>query len=507
MPRYLKVNIICILFLIFTVPVSSELYQYKDENGIMRLTDDIYSVPTKDRLQLETFSEFESPSEALEILPIQNKSLAQTKEKIKTKKQTKPEKVIVPKTAKTISAMAEIKIISPDIPPDAEKKTASKSKKQTPSPFQAIIPEKVVIPEKAFQTPDTKIYNREIYKSKKITIERTDKIVKKVSVQKTAPLKASKNLQKISKPTAIPKTVAESQRIYKDKTAKIIPEKPNTKKKPETQKKTVLKIKTKKQEQPKKIAVKKPALKSKTNTEIQKAIKSKDVITDQKTVPPAKAAQAGPKKAIPKKETTKPVAPQKTVKAAPVVEPSKNIPDISKKTVPVIKKASTDNHDPAVAKKDVTSLIIAPKKDQNKLAEIEKSNIGSREITSNEPGVIKDSGQTGNTTETVTTNKMIENVTKGLNKKDESLILAQLQTTRKLLAGKKEALNKKFQDLMKEKQKLEDSVDEDDEKSVIKYNENVKKLNIKIKQYKKHKKILQAKIDKYNHTVKQSGLN
>jgi hypothetical protein len=624
MPRYLKINIICILFLIFTVPVSSELYQYKDENGIMRLTDDIYSVPTKDRLQLETFSEFEGPSEVLEILPIQNESLAQTKKQTKSKKQTKPKKqtkikkVIVPKTAKTISATAEKKIISPDIPPDAEKKTASKSKKQTTSPFQAIIPEKVI------QAPDTKISGRDIHKSKKIAIKRMDR---KVSVQKTALLTPSKSLKKIAKPTAIPKTVAEPKIVNKDKTPKTatlkpdaktktglkiktkkqkttLPEKtakikaiqkttrltvakkeikttaaiadqitspasktakketkkditkivkpdiqgktipetkivkkkqtappsdqpPVTKKiaqskkriankkiaaipktaplKPDAKKKTVPKIKTKKQAAtfPEKTAAKKEikataaiaeqisppaskttkketkknitkivkpdikgktipetkiikkkqtARKSKSNTEIQKAIKSKNVTTDQKTVTPAKTTQAGLKKAIPKKTTTKAVAPQKTVKAAPVIEASKNIPDIRKKTVPVIEKVITDNHDTAVAKKDVTPLIITQKK-------------------------------------------------------DESLILAQLQTTRKLLAEKKESLNKKFQTLIKEKQEIENSVDEDDEKSVIKYNENVKKLNIKIKQYKKHKKILQAKIEKYNDTIKQSALN
>jgi predicted RNase H-like nuclease (RuvC/YqgF family) len=61
--------------------------------------------------------------------------------------------------------------------------------------------------------------------------------------------------------------------------------------------------------------------------------------------------------------------------------------------------------------------------------------------------------------------------------------------------------------LMKEKQEIEDSVNEDDEKSVLQYNENVKKLNLKIKQYKTEKKFLQAEIEKYNHAIKQSALN
>jgi len=60
---------------------------------------------------------------------------------------------------------------------------------------------------------------------------------------------------------------------------------------------------------------------------------------------------------------------------------------------------------------------------------------------------------------------------------------------------------------MKEKQEIENNVDEDDEKSVLTYNESVKKLNIKIKQYKKEKKALQAAIEKYNNSIKQSALN
>ena len=61
--------------------------------------------------------------------------------------------------------------------------------------------------------------------------------------------------------------------------------------------------------------------------------------------------------------------------------------------------------------------------------------------------------------------------------------------------------------LMEEKEKLEKSVDEDDEKSVREYNKNVKILNIKIKQYKNEKKELQAEIEAYNSLIRQSSAN
>ena len=92
-------------------------------------------------------------------------------------------------------------------------------------------------------------------------------------------------------------------------------------------------------------------------------------------------------------------------------------------------------------------------------------------------------------------------------KKDERQQLAYLQTTRKTLADKKEALNREYMELMEEKEKLEKSVDEDDEKSVREYNKNVKILNIKIKQYKNEKKALQAEIETYNSLIRQSSAN
>ena len=114
------------------------------------------------------------------------------------------------------------------------------------------------------------------------------------------------------------------------------------------------------------------------------------------------------------------------------------------------------------------------------------------------------SESTGNETVALTTAKAVETDGKEISEQDESVNLAYLQTTRKLLAEKKEALNKTYLNLMKEKQTLENSVNEDDEKSVLEYNKNVKNLNIKIKQYKNEKKLLQAEIEKYNRMIRQA---
>ncbi len=89
--------------------------------------------------------------------------------------------------------------------------------------------------------------------------------------------------------------------------------------------------------------------------------------------------------------------------------------------------------------------------------------------------------------------------------KDVYLKFAVLQITRKTLAEKKAALNQKFQELMQEKEKLESSVNENNEKSVLEYNKNVKILNLKIKHYKKEKKTLQAAIEDYNRKIQKTG--
>ncbi|MBC2714655.1 MAG: hypothetical protein HF978_05030 [Desulfobacteraceae bacterium] len=411
MPRYLKVNIICILFFVFAVPASSELYQYKDENGITRLTDNKYSVPVEHRSQLEQFSEVEGISDEIEILPLENK----------VHPQTKIEKVIVPKTSKTISAKAEKNIIPPNIPPDADKKTASKSKKETTSPFQPIFSEKTV------QEPDTKLSTRETHKSKKILIDK-----KTTPSQETAKALPEKDVKKNIEPDATPETV----------------QKPVNK------------------------------------TESKRITKSAGTIPEKNLDPKPKTAQAEPK----------------TV-------PQKIIPDIREKPAPKIKKAGTDDPDNTLAKKDANSVIVPHKTAQKKLTETEKPEFHSRQITPDEPNLITNSEQTEHTAETVTVSKVIEKESNEVDEKDASLDLTKLETTRKMLAEKKEALNKKYMSLMREKQEIENSVDEDDEKSVLEYNENVKKLNIKIKQYKKKKKILQAEIEKYNNTIRQSALN
>jgi len=178
MPRYLKINIICLLFLVFTVPASSELYQYVDENGIMRLTDNIYSVPVDSRAQLEQFSEFEGISDELAILPIQDKPVSQVE------KHPKPEKTASPKTSKEITpvaAEAQKRIL----PPDTEKKIASESKEKASDLRQPIVSDKT-IPESEIGTS-----HPELYKSNKITVIRSDR--KETSQKKAVkPVKSTK---------------------------------------------------------------------------------------------------------------------------------------------------------------------------------------------------------------------------------------------------------------------------------------------------------------------------
>lgn len=299
--KYFKMIIAGVLFFAAAVPAWSELYQYKDQNGITRLTDNIYSVPVKYRSQLEAYSEIEGLSGKMKIQPLEKK----------VPRQTVAEKTIVPKTDQPLPATGEKKSIPPAVPPA--------------------------------NAPPVIIVAPSVEKSRTVTTLET----------KPAP---------------------------------------------------------------------EPA----------------------------------------------PDAPEKIARN-PVVEPEKVAPVIDKKTVAETKKPEPEHPEPKAEIKIVQKTDHSPPANKER----EMKTRGRKTIT----------------------------------EKDESLKLVHLQTTRKSLAEKKEALNKQFLRLMEEKQALEDSVNEDDEKSVLEYNKKVKRLNIKIKQYKNEKKRLQAKIEEYNETIRQSTAN
>lgn len=92
-------------------------------------------------------------------------------------------------------------------------------------------------------------------------------------------------------------------------------------------------------------------------------------------------------------------------------------------------------------------------------------------------------------------------------KQEPPLNLALLENTQKRLMEKKTALNEKFQSLMLEKQEIESSVDENDEESVVAYNDRVKKLNVKIMEYNLEKRILQTQIERYNRAIERQTAN
>lgn len=657
MPRYLKINILCILFLALSFPAASELYQYIDENGIMRLTDTIYSVPVGQRAQLEQFDEFEDLSNEISILPIPDKPVPQTTD------QTKVKKNITPKTAKEISAETEKNIIHPD----AEKKIVSESKEKTTDPFQPIFSEKPI------EEPDAKVSPKQLHKSEKVTIRRIDK---KTPSQTPALIETpEKNIKKKTEPRKTPKADPESIIVRKDQSQTTIAKKPTpipeikteskkmtpakdiadaekaitaskaTQLKPEksiqksagpdTIKPDVIKLKTikpdtTKTDTTKPVITKKPAPKTpkkvvqvpkeddsqKTGIEPTKIVKKNPIqeikpktqikpdtqitkkepsekitsqksepipdsktkkttqpkieTVDQKTATDAKMAKREPEKNINKstrpvtqetvtkeethteirkeiarltektteiesvQHTNSPIAVKKEIiaqkpeptpdsnlnkstppkivtadqKTASNAKATKKDPlEIEATTVPQIKTTETDKPVSSQAEKDLDSLIAANKKDSKKLTETKKVESDTRETTSKESELFINAAQTEHAVTTVTESQVIETDNSKVTQKDESIVLAKLESTRKTLSNKKEALNKKFMALMKEKQEIEDNVDEDDEKSVLQYNENVKKLNFKIKQYKTEKKFLQAGIEKYNHAIKQSALN
>ena len=570
MLRYLKINIICILFLALSFPASSELYQYKDENGIMRITDTIYSVPAGQRAQLEPFDEFEGLSNEIKILPVPDKSAPQTKNQTQVKKNT------TPKTSKDISAEAGKNTIQLDA---VKKEMAVKSKNEATDPFQPIFSEKPI------EEPDTKVSPKQLHKSEKVTIRRIDK---KTPSQTPARIKKpEKSIKKKTEPRKTPKADPESKIVRKDQSQTNIAIKPDTIKEtpPKTTKKvvqvsekpaaiksaqktgnpTVVKKETKTTDiipdkkttgsqqsniepiRNIKQSSTQPELKEKSTPEIKPEIKPEKRIISQKSEPIADAntekttlpkvgtadqkkdtvaKAAGPRTLKDVKKTYSSAVVKKEINVENIINdkktaphpkvqsklPGKDIektaqPDIKATTVPQIKKTETDKPVPSQAEKDLDSLIAANKKDSKKLTDTKKVESDIRETTSKESELFINAAQTEHAVTTVTKSQKIETDNSQVTQKDESIVLAKLESTRKTLSNKKEALNKKFMALMKEKQEIEDSVDEDDEKSVLQYNKNVNKLNLKIKQYKTEKKFLQAEIEKYNHAIKQSALN
>ena len=136
MPEYFKAMIAGLVFLIAAGPATAELFQYKDQNGITRLTDNIYSVPVAFRSQLEAYSEIEELPQDMDI---------QLLEKM-VPQPPRPKKARPPKTHKAQTEKPEPDIISPAIPekskaaivpamvPERTESEKSEMQKKSPSP-------------------------------------------------------------------------------------------------------------------------------------------------------------------------------------------------------------------------------------------------------------------------------------------------------------------------------------------------------------------------------------
>jgi len=544
MPRYFKMIITGVLFFAAAVPAGSELYQYKDQNGITRLTDNIYSVPVQYRSQLEMYSEIESLSGKMEIQPLEKK----------IPRQTAAEKEIVSKADESLPAAAEKESIPPAAPPIVASETPLVKKPRTAPPLvtkpaQAPAPDAQT---KIAQDPDGRpAAEPEGKPDGQPDIEPAAEITSHKSQKVTINRKTDKTIHK--KP-AVPETAPEKP------TAKALPEK--TESKPKVSSKSVKEPGTVKKE------LRKTSISKLTpdqtadnhradNSKKDEVIPAKTTDIVKKSVPTNKKHLAETAKHIQKKDTPTKVAPEK-------VAPEKVTPVIEKKTITETKKSELKHPEPKAEiktgqkkiKTDASQKLSNPTDEINnkvkpdikkapapeikKIAESvplptavpeqtilsEKSDIQTAARTKTEteifvtdtrpislisPAPAEETGKkTDYTAEPESGAQTREMETRGreiITEEDENLKLAHLQTTRKSLAERKDALNKKFLRLMAEKQALEENVNEDDEKSVLEYNKKVKRLNIKIKQYKNEKKRLQAKIEEYNETIRQSTAN
>ena len=180
-----------------------------DANGIMRLTDNIYSVPVEFRSQLETFSTLESIPDEMDIQPLQR--IVAEPEKPAT-----PEKLILPKTAKETTALSEKQVYEP-LPVE---KTAAKTE-TTDTDIR-----KPADPEKIDQKTDSAITARKAYKSKKISIEKASR-----QQPESPDMKPDKRLTIKPEPGALPQAgdATEAKQTIPDETIAAALKKSETK--------------------------------------------------------------------------------------------------------------------------------------------------------------------------------------------------------------------------------------------------------------------------------------
>ena len=509
MPEYFKAMIAGLVFLIAAGPATAELFQYKDQNGITRLTDNIYSVPVAFRSQLEAFSEIEEIAEKMEIQPLEKKSSPpRTKEKTfipkldKTHNIDDEPEIVLPAGSQKIKAEVASKI-SPekrkDLPdtPKAEHK-ASEAKKESPSTAETSI-----LAKETDTIPDIRS-----------TITKTDVPEERTSEQEVKPRGTGHNV---------------SQSVIIDKGLRSP--------KPE--------IPAGAAENPPPLAISEPEIPARVTEESETVIqKAPDAERpEHAAAAPEKTAKTKPQKPSPstpldvKKAQGRSIKAEMQEKAQLTTKtdfhPPENRPKTIDKTVKSAEKkkiinAETARPDTVTPASPPAATTTAPKPDDvaDKTATWQKKATIKAEIRET-PAGIKMSGNRTTAEQSSPGDQQGTpvSVTAGLSsapvvqqtagridpessvEKNEDMQLAYLQTTRKTLADKKEALNREYMELMEEKEKLEKSVDEDDEKSVREYNKNVKILNIKIKQYKNEKKALQAEIETYNSLIRQSSAN
>ena len=518
MPEYFKAMIAGLVFFIAAGPATAELFQYKDQNGITRLTDNIYSVPVAFRSQLEAYSEIEELPQDMDIQPLE-KMVPQP---------PLPKKARPPKTHKAQTEKPETNIISPAIPGKSKaaivpamvpEKTESESEKpemqkNSPSPsppplaksahdtgpktppantVKTIAPEKIT-PQPAIKSkikPEIKNGRPALYTSKIITIAKdapppeaeTSTMPSQNMSEQTIPepeitLVPGERSEPVKK-KALDTELSKHPDIKSKKTTVIEPLKPEDSAAFDADEKT---------------------------GRVQKPAAEKAIIADKTASRPAETLPAIINKTINEAKETNTIKPETARRD--ILEPTAlpDGPSAGIKPANEQVKAATALTEDKTKEKPKAKIQKAPA--ENRLPEPD-----TRLASSYEPEISFTSDTAGRAAEPQAQSAAANNEPEdspepaNFDEKDEDQQLAYLQTTRKTLADKKEALNREYMELMEEKEKLEKSVDEDDEKSVREYNKNVKILNIKIKQYKNKKKALQAEIETYNSLIHRSSAN
>jgi hypothetical protein len=84
-----------LVLLVLPVSVSAEIYKYRDQNGVLRFTDNLAEVPAPQRENIEQYQEIKTPAGAFEQTPAVNSEQTDVQDSKAVEKELTNEKEVL----------------------------------------------------------------------------------------------------------------------------------------------------------------------------------------------------------------------------------------------------------------------------------------------------------------------------------------------------------------------------------------------------------------------------